>query len=157
MRDPIPTHFFVLVVVRLGRRFLIVQERKHGQLWYLPAGRVEPGETLFAAACRETLEETGIPVVLEGIIRIEHTPRLGVSASRLRVIFVARPADDSLPKDIPDLESLQAAWVTVKDLGDPARFPLRGEEVRSIFQYVERGGTIHPLGLLSDEGLPFAR
>ena len=40
-REAIPTWFFAIVVVRRGDRFLLVHERKHGQLWYLPAGRVE--------------------------------------------------------------------------------------------------------------------
>jgi len=31
-------------VVRDEDRFLVVQERKHEQRWYLPAGRVELGE-----------------------------------------------------------------------------------------------------------------
>ncbi|MGB1017213.1 MAG: NUDIX domain-containing protein, partial [Nannocystaceae bacterium] len=60
-RQAIPTWSFVLVVVRLGHRYLVVHERKHGQHWYLPAGRVEPGETFPAAARRETLEEAGLP------------------------------------------------------------------------------------------------
>src|SRR5262249_19177094 len=59
-REPIPTWFFALVVVRKGNQFLVVHERKHGQLWYLPAGRAELGETLLEAARRETLEETGL-------------------------------------------------------------------------------------------------
>ena len=58
-RDPIPTWFFVLVAVRRGDLFLVLQERKHGQLWYFPAGRVEPGEDLITAAKRETFEEAG--------------------------------------------------------------------------------------------------
>ncbi len=28
-------------------------------LWNLPAGHVDPGETLIEAACKEALEETG--------------------------------------------------------------------------------------------------
>jgi 8-oxo-dGTP pyrophosphatase MutT (NUDIX family) len=72
-RDPIPTWYFALVVVRQGNRFLLVHERKHGQGWYLPAGRVESGETLTQAAVRETLEETGVPVVLDGVLRVEHS------------------------------------------------------------------------------------
>lgn len=57
--EPIPTYFFALVVVRRGGRFLVVHEAKHGQRWYPPAGRVEPGEPLFDGARREVLEETG--------------------------------------------------------------------------------------------------
>src|SRR5947209_2811521 len=106
-REAIPTWFFTLVVARKGDRFLMVQERKHGQLWYLPAGRVEPGEGLCAAALRETLEETGVPVVLEGILKVQHTPHPSGS-TRVRVIFLARAADDTPPKSVPNRESLQA-------------------------------------------------
>jgi 8-oxo-dGTP pyrophosphatase MutT (NUDIX family) len=100
-RDPIPTYCFALVVVRLGHRFLLVHERKHGQLWYLPAGRVEPGEGFAAAAVRETLEESGVPIVIEGVLRMEHGLLLDGSA-RLRVFFLARPRDDTPPKSITD-------------------------------------------------------
>jgi phosphatase NudJ len=148
-REPIPTWMFALVVVRQGDRFLLVHERKHGQLWYLPAGRVEPGETLAAGAVRETLEETGVPVVLEGILRVEHTP--GPHGARLRVIFLARPADDTPPRTTPDAESLGAAWVRLDELDG---FPLRGGEVRAWLTYVARGGMVHPLSLLTYEGEP---
>lgn len=152
-REPIPTHFFVLAIVRLGHRFLLVQERKHGQLWYLPAGRVEPGETLVQALLRETQEEAGIPIVPEGILRFEHRP-MPDGAARVRVIFVARPADDTPLKSTPDDESLGAAWVSLDEL---SRYPLRGDEVANLFSYVARGGPIAPLATLAIEGfaLPF--
>jgi phosphatase NudJ len=148
-RDPIPTWCFSLVVVRSGARFLLVHEQKHGQRWYLPAGRVEPGESFTAAAARETLEEAGIPIVLEGILRIEHTPLPGGTA-RLRIIFLARPADDRPPKSEADEESLEAAWFTLADLD---RIPLRGEEVRELLHAVAAGSLpIGPITLLGVEG-----
>jgi phosphatase NudJ len=150
-REPIPTWWFALVVVRSGPRFLVVHERKHGQLWYLPAGRVEPGEDLAQAACRETLEETGVPIVLEGILRVEHTSTPAGTA-RARVIFVARPAGDAAPRAVPNEESLGAAWVTLEELGGLA---LRGGEVRELFQYVSDRRPIYPLSLLCQEGAPF--
>src|SRR5690606_10542082 len=108
--EPIPTYLFALVVVRRGGRFLVVHEAKHGQRWYLPAGRVEPGEPLFDGARREVLEETGIPVELTGVLRIEHTayPEM----TRVRVFFTAEPVDDRPPKSRPDEHSLAARWVT---------------------------------------------
>lgn len=150
-RPPIPTWFFVLVVARLGHRFLLVHERKHGELWYLPAGRVEPGEDFIRAAERETLEESGLPIVVEGILRVEHTPMLDGTA-RVRVIFVARPRDDTPPKQIPDQDSLGAAWVTLDDLN---RLPLRGDEVREILEYVARGAPVYSIRLITLEGTPF--
>ena len=149
-RDPIPTWFFALVVVRRGDRFLLIHERKHGQLWYLPAGRVEPGESLAAAAVRETLEESGVPVRVTGVIRVEHLPRL--EGSRVRVIFLAEPTDDTPPKAVPDEESLGAAWVGLDELD---RYELRGDEVRELFEYVAAGGPVYPADLIQPEGRPF--
>ncbi|MFO0825836.1 MAG: NUDIX hydrolase [Gemmataceae bacterium] len=149
-REPIPTWCFALVVVRRGDKFLLIHEVKHGQLWYLPAGRVEPGESFAAAAVRETQEEGGIPVRLMGILRVEHSPL--DFGSRMRVIFVAEPTDDTPPKSVSDSESLEAAWVSLEEL---SRYPLRGDETRDLFKYVADGGTIYPLEVLQPEGTPF--
>jgi phosphatase NudJ len=137
--------------VRHGDRFLLVHERKHDQLWYLPAGRAEPGEDLASTARRETLEETGISVQLTGIIRIEHSPRSNFA--RVRVIFAAEPTGDTQPKSVPDEDSLGAAWVTLSELN---RYPLRGPEVEDLLRYVAAGGSVHPLTLLQFEGEPFS-
>lgn len=149
-RTPIPTWYFAVVVVRQDDRFLLVHECQHGQLWYLPAGRVEPGETFLAGAERETWEEAGVRVRIDGILRVEHTP--AAEYARMRVVFTARPIGDPTPKSVPDAESLEAAWVTLDELD---RYPLRGPEVRSILQYVATGGTVHPLDLLQPERMPY--
>ncbi|MEZ0374396.1 MAG: NUDIX domain-containing protein [Candidatus Sericytochromatia bacterium] len=147
-REPLPIWCFALVIVRRVDRFLLVQERKHGQSWYLPAGRVEAGESFAQAALRETLEESGIPVVLEGILRLEHSPSVG--AARLRVIFLARPADDTPPKQIADKHSLGARWVT---LDEAARLPLRTAGLLDLFRELGAGAPVYPLSLLTSEGM----
>jgi serine/threonine protein kinase len=144
-RTPTPTWSFVLVVVRRGRQILLVHERKYDQTWYFPAGRVQPGETLDRAAHRKTAEEAGIDITLEGIVAINHNPQTQSSA-RLRVIFVARPADDNLPQAAPSNKTLGAQWVTLQDL---RHLPLRGGEVAAIANYVLGGGHINPLSLLT--------
>jgi phosphatase NudJ len=146
-RAPIPTWFYAVVVVRRDDRFLLVQEASHGNVWYLPAGRVEAGERLEDAARREALEETGVPVVLEGILRVQHTAYR--DTSRVRVVFVARPADDRPPKSAPDADSLQARWVTLDEL---AQLPLRGPDVRAFFEAVAGGAPVAPLTLMEAEG-----
>ena len=150
-REPIPTWCFAVVVVRRGSRFLLVHERGHGQLWYLPAGRVEPGESFAAAAMRETLEESGIPIRLVGVVRVEHSPRR--EGARMRVVFLAEPVDDSPPKDTPDDESLGAEWVSLEELGN---LPLRGGEVRELIEHVAAGGAVYPMSVLQPEGMPYA-
>ena len=151
VREPIPTWFFVLVAVRKDNRYLLVHERKHGQLWYFPAGRVEPGEDFIEAAKRETLEESGIPIEVNGIIRIEHSP--SAHNTRLRLIVYAEPVDDTPPKSEPDDESLEAGWFTVDDM---RKLPLRGTDVLEVFSYLDRGGAVVPSTILTNEGVPFA-
>jgi phosphatase NudJ len=147
-RAPIPTWFFALAVVRKGGRFLAVHEASHGQKWYLPGGRVEPGETLLKAARRETLEEAGVPIVLEGILKIEHTP--GHDGSRVRVFFLARPEDDRPPKSVADAESLGAAWVSLVE-AESLRW--RSGEALTLLRRVASGAPIHALELLESERL----
>jgi phosphatase NudJ len=150
-RHPIATWSFVLVVVQRADRFLVVQERKHGQRWYLPAGRVEPGEDFVAAAERETLEESGLRVRIDRLIRIEHTP-LPEGTARLRLVLTAVADGDADPKQRPDDDSLAAAWVTLAELDT---LSLRGDEVRELFTYVANGGATYPLSILSREGAPY--
>lgn len=148
-RTPVPTWFFVLAVVRRRKRFLLVQERKHGQLWYLPAGRVEPGEDFVAALRRETFEEAGIPIQVDGLLRVE-TDHAGAGL-RMRLVFAAQPADDTPPKSQPDEESLRAGWFTL----DEMRFlPLRGPEVLDFCAGLAAGLPVAPLSLLGREGAP---
>lgn len=147
-RSPIPTWGFAVVVVRKGDRFLVVHEKKHQQLWYLPAGRVEPGETFAQGALRETLEESGVPVTLTGILRIQHTPAADGTA-RMRVIYLAEPADETPPLSEPNEHSLEARWVTLDELD---RLQLRNSEVRKLFRAVADGAPVHPLDLMRLEG-----
>ncbi len=103
---------------------------------------------MIQAAERETLEETGVPVILDGILRVEHSPRLDGTA-RLRVVFLAHPQAEVSPKSAPDEESLGAGWFSLDELDD---LVLRGAEVREILRYVQDGGTIYPLTVIRREG-----
>lgn len=143
-REPIPTWFFVLVVVRDGDRFLLVQENKPEQPWYIPAGRVEPGEGLLEAAGRETLEESGVPVEIDGVIRIDHTP-FPENVARVRVYLVAHPTEGTTPKSVPDDNSLQAAWFTLEQMKE---LQLRGEEAYLLCKYVAMDAPLYPLEVL---------
>lgn len=106
-----------------------VQEFCSSGFW-LPGGRCENGESLQAAALRETKEEAGVDIELTGVLRVEYSSQKGSPESdghaRLRVIFLAKPVSDSaVCKTLPDYESVGAAWVSVAEL---SHVILRGSE-----------------------------
>ncbi|HYH74773.1 MAG TPA: NUDIX hydrolase [Candidatus Saccharimonadales bacterium] len=92
--------------------FLLVQERDEAVygLWNLPAGYVELGETIEAAAVRETQEESGYQVALERKISIDH-----VSPDRpIFHAFKATITGGQLAFDATEL--LDARWFTLEEI-----------------------------------------
>jgi 8-oxo-dGTP pyrophosphatase MutT (NUDIX family) len=78
----------VAAIVHRDERFLIVEERIQGQLVLnQPAGHVEDGESILAAAVRETLEETAwhfVPQHLLGLY-LWRNPDSGASILRIAI------------------------------------------------------------------------
>lgn len=137
-------YFIVLVIVMHEGRFLMIREAKHGGGWYLPAGRVEPGESLVEAAVRETMEEAGVRVKPAGIVHIDQS--WGGSGdsryTRLRYGIVAHPVGSTTPKSVADEHSIEARWVA---LSEAPKLHLRGDDVLDLFALVDRGGPILPM------------
>ena len=149
----IETQYYTVVVVRTGERFLLVQETKHDHRWYFPAGHLEIGEDFVQAALRETREEAGIEIQLDGILRVEHTPRAD-GGTRVGVLFLARPKRNLPLKSVPDEMSLGAAWVTAQDV---EQYPPRGPEVSYLMAYVLASPRVYPLDVVQRAGTPFPR
>ena len=55
-----------VAVLEVGRILLILRE--DFDVWCMPGGHVDPGESIAAAAVREVWEETGIEVRLDGLV-----------------------------------------------------------------------------------------
>ena len=63
----------VAAVIERDGRFLLVEERVDGRLVLnQPAGHLDPGESLPAAAARETLEETGYRFMPSQLVGVYH-------------------------------------------------------------------------------------
>lgn len=138
----------VAAVVEDGGRFLLVRERtREGLRLNQPAGHVEIGESIVAAAARETLEESGWrvePYALVGIYRWE-APDNG--ATFVRFAFAARPVGARVSAVLDD-EIVEALWLdyaTIASLHAEHRSPL---VLRSIDDFV--AGRRYPLDLVAD-------
>jgi len=151
----LPTYAFALVVCQHPetKKFLLVREGCN-QGWWLPGGRVDPGETFQQAGIRETIEEAGVDVELKGLLAVEYSPYPDGGA-RQRIIFYAQPKDPkAIPKQIPDFESQGAEWISFEEMVEDLKSKkkhLRGSEPYKWFKYVSEGKPIHSITLLQPE------
>ncbi|KAG1701177.1 8-oxo-dGDP phosphatase NUDT18 [Nymphon striatum] len=126
-------YIVLIVLINEDNEVLMMQEAKKscaGQ-WYLPAGRMEPGESIIQAAKRELEEETGLDFEPTTLISVE-----SAQGSWYRFVLTGKVVGGSL-KTVAnaDSESLQAKWVD--DLNE---LSLRATDILSI---VEKARSFH--------------
>lgn len=109
-------HLTVATIVTDGERFLLVEESPFGeQLLNQPAGHVEPGEAIVAAAIRETLEETGYSVELSHFLGHYHYFPKAIPASYHRFCFIAETFEKIEGAQI-DADIDQPVWLTYEEI-----------------------------------------
>ncbi|NWW97580.1 NUD18 phosphatase, partial [Caloenas nicobarica] len=111
---------------------LLVQEAKPEcrGMWYLPAGRMEPGESIVAAMRREVKEETGLECEAVTLLALEER-----GPAWIRFAFLAHPTGGTLKTlEEADAESLQATWWP----GDPRVLPLRAPDILPLLDLAAR-------------------
>jgi 8-oxo-dGTP diphosphatase len=111
-------------IARGGAVLLVRHSRQSRDVWLLPGGGVERGETLEAALQREVREETGLRVHPAGppiaVIQVI-SPDDGSIRHLIEIVFEARPADDpgALDRDSSTWGPRDAA-ITAVDWAAPA-------------------------------------
>ncbi len=115
-REQWHAHVTVATVVERQGRFLLVEETAdEGIVLNQPAGHLEPGESLFDAARRETREETGCEVELEALLGISQYTSPANGVTYLRTTFCARLVAE-LPNPTLDKEILRTLWLTPAEM-----------------------------------------
>jgi len=108
----------VLAVVQDGDRFLLIEESKPRVrgTWNIPGGRLELGESVIDGVVREVREESGLLVVLRGLLYVDQMVSEGTDApDRLRFVFSAVAQGGALKLEADD-HSQRAAWLSRRDL-----------------------------------------
>lgn len=138
----------VAAIVEQDGRFLVVEERVQGQLVInQPAGHVEPGESLLAAVCRETLEETAWTFDPTAIVGIYHWQKADGTAPFLRVAFAGRCRNHDRNRELDD-GIVRTLWLSRTDLLARDRQLRSPMVMRGIDDFL--AGHRYPLALLQD-------
>jgi 8-oxo-dGTP diphosphatase len=143
-----PLHVAVGFVTDHQGRWLLTQRAKHvhqGGLWEFPGGKLEPGETAYAALLRELREEVAIEVTAaEPLIQVRHDyPDLSVLLDVWRVsAFNGEAAAQEgqalhwvAPQDLADFPLPAANAAIVKAARLPGVYPvLEGDSAEMVWQ-----------------------
>lgn len=98
------------------RRFLMVEERIHGQqVFNQPAGHLDPGETLLHAAVREAMEETAWQVELTGYLGLYQYISPENNECYIRSCFTAKALLHH-PERALDTDITAAHWMTLDEI-----------------------------------------
>lgn len=114
-----------------------------GVHYNLPAGGVEPGETIIEAVRREAWEEASVEVEVGKLAFVsEYLPRMDETASPLAphglsLMFDCKITEGSIPKMPlnPDPNQVGVRWIPLEELDDIVLFP----NIKSqILEYVRK-------------------
>jgi len=109
-------HVTVAAVIEQNGRFLLVEEQTDdGILFNQPAGHLDPGESLIAAAIRETLEESAYHFVPDALLGIYQWHQAGRDRTYLRFAFTGTLTGNE-PDRILDAGILRTVWQTPEEM-----------------------------------------
>lgn len=96
---------------------ILLIQRKDDQLWAMPGGAFEVGETPAEATCREAWEETAVAVEPLKLVGVYDSRLCGsrTSAHLYQFVFLCRPRDPAAQPQ-PSNETLGAGWYAETNL-----------------------------------------
>lgn len=108
------TRIIVGGVIEKEGKFLLVQEAQEicrGK-WNIPAGHLDPNETIFDGAKREVFEETGCRVELTGVLEVAH--RVSENDIWIGIIFKTKLLQENISFDKSEI--LDVKWFTYDEI-----------------------------------------
>ena len=101
-------------VLEKNGKFLLVQEaqEKCRGKWNIPAGHLEPNETIFEGAKREVFEECGCKVELSGVVTIAN--KVLQDDTFVGIVFSTKIIEENIKFDKEEI--LDVKWFTYEEI-----------------------------------------
>lgn len=119
---------------------LLLARRVDNDLWVLPGGKIELGETVSEAAVREVLEETGIEAAVTGFAAIYTDPGHviayddGTVLQEFSITLRGRALNGSQPLRTQAGETSEVGWFTTADLENLTLHPVMRQRITEAMQ-----------------------
>lgn len=117
-RNPSPT--VDVVIYERARGIVIIKRRNEPHGYALPGGFIDEGEAAEHAAVREMKEETGLDVVLTGLLGVYSRPDRDPRQHTISTVFIGATANPELLEAGDD--AAYAAFYQLDDLPAPIVF-----------------------------------
>lgn len=153
--EPLPSWFQPTAQVATGMVFIdeagciLLVKPTYNDVWHLPGGVVEAGESPAAAAIREVKEEIGLDVEVGRLLGVDYRPPTpGGRGSALRFVFDGgvRAPEQIARIVLPAHEIREWRYVSVDELGAYV-IPVLASRLRHMLDghsYLEEGRPVQP-------------
>lgn len=139
-------HVTVAAVLEQAGRFLLVEENTpDGILFNQPAGHLDPGESIIAAAIRETLEESAYHFIPDALIGIYQWHQAAHDRTYLRFAFTGKITAHEPDRQL-DEGIIRAIWQTPAEIRQGRQFHRSPLVYDCVADYLS--GVRYPLALL---------
>lgn len=131
-------------VVIIENDCVLLMRYRYGQtnVYNLPGGNVDKGETLAQTIVRELEEELGVGISIEKMILMGETLMLEPKKDVLHSIFLAKIIQGTPSLNPTETSALEVVWMPIDSLKELSMYPNVGTELQKIvsegagFQYV---------------------
>jgi ADP-ribose pyrophosphatase YjhB (NUDIX family) len=106
-------------VAVIHERKILLTKREDFEVWCLPSGGVEEGESLAEAAIRETKEETGIDVELTRLVGV-YSRVGGMRPDVHAILFAGKPVGGEIK--LQPGETIEVAYFSLEELPQEISF-----------------------------------
>jgi 8-oxo-dGTP diphosphatase len=133
-------------VVIIENDCVLLMRYRYGQtdVYNLPGGNVDKGETLAQTVVRELQEELGIEIAVEKMILTGEVLMPEPQKDVLHCVFLAKIIEGKPTLNPQETSALEVVWKPIKELNSLDMYPNVGTELERIllegvgFQYVGR-------------------